>query len=327
MVPKALALYFGMIGVVQAGECNLNLTPGACSVCGDNKCVQNPEVTVSIPPYGPVTCGFIEVFGLSGGITLSDCSALTLLIETECGCGVPADPPPTSSPSPSLSPSDAPTTGPSSSQRPSFSPSPPPTFPTVQPSPSPSASPTGGPTVALPSALPSFRPSNPFPTVQPSPSPSSAPTGGPTVGMPSVFPSLRPSNPFPSPSPTPEPTCKDSSDWTFVDNSGAARGCAWVEWFPYSNAARTEGRCFRKDSSNGLRAYDGCPAACDRCPEVCEDSLIWTYVRNNGKEVKCDWVGQNPYNDARQSSGRCFRKDEEGTRAREACPVACGLCD
>lgn len=71
-----------------SGEgCQLPKSPTGCSVCGDGKCVGNPDAIFSFTDTPDVSCGVLEEAGLSGRIPLDRCPLLLGLIETLCDCG------------------------------------------------------------------------------------------------------------------------------------------------------------------------------------------------------------------------------------------------
>lgn len=54
--------------------------------------------------------------------------------------------------------------------------------------------------------------------------------------------------------------------------------------------------------------------------ELCADSDTW--YKKNKPNQGCSWVGKN----AAKTTKRCKKKGQDGIRASEACPAACGLC-
>lgn len=125
--------------------------------------------------------------------------------------------------------------------------------------------------------------------------------------------------------------CTDSCDWKTSVNANSydvEKGCSWVAQLPYQDDTMQSGRCFR--TSNDLArtpAKDACLVACGRLCTPCEDDALWTFTNENRKEKNCAWVARLPYKNDLEEKGRCFRKgDNDGRRAIEACPVACGTC-
>jgi len=55
------------------------------------------------------------------------------------------------------------------------------------------------------------------------------------------------------------------------------------------------------------------------CNFVCEDDMDWRFVKANGKEVTCNWVGLN-------LQKRCGKRGVDSRRARDACPLTCNEC-
>jgi hypothetical protein len=62
------------------------LPPGGCSICGEGKCVQNPDALFAFPGGPPVRCGDLEQAGLAGGIRPDQCSLLPGTIDEVCDC-------------------------------------------------------------------------------------------------------------------------------------------------------------------------------------------------------------------------------------------------
>ena len=62
------------------------LPPGGCSVCGEGKCVQNPDALFAFPGGPPVRCGTLEQAGLAGGILPDQCALLPGTINEVCNC-------------------------------------------------------------------------------------------------------------------------------------------------------------------------------------------------------------------------------------------------
>ncbi|KAJ1461989.1 glycosyl hydrolase family 7-domain-containing protein [Pelagophyceae sp. CCMP2097] len=135
---------------------------------------------------------------------------------------------------------------------------------------------------------------------------------------PTPRPTLRPPTPRPTPRPTP-----DDDDAGPGDDASPDAVCCW--WSP--NDADMCAPC-----ASASPAGDWCAASAERCgscggtwcgagaPQGCADSATW---RKNGKlDLGCGWVADGP----EPLNKRCDNADLDGTRADEACPVACGTC-
>jgi len=59
---------------------------GGCSVCGDGKCVGNPDAIFEFPGQPAVACKLLETAGLGGAINLGQCVFLPDLINDICEC-------------------------------------------------------------------------------------------------------------------------------------------------------------------------------------------------------------------------------------------------
>ena len=75
-------------------------------------------------------------------------------------------------------------------------------------------------------------------------------------------------------------------------------------------------------------------------PVKCENDAEWTFTLDKGQVRDCTWVAERPYGEdvtnifernnkgkLVSGEGRCNRRGDNGFRARNACPVACGTCD
>ncbi|KAH8073647.1 hypothetical protein JL721_2954 [Aureococcus anophagefferens] len=169
--------------------------------------------------------------------------------------------------------------------------------PTPQPTPRPTPSPTPRPT--------------PSPTPRPTPSPSTSPSPSPTARpkpRTTPRPSPSPTLPFASSAPTlgaEEASCSDSVSWY---RKKSKYDCDWLR-------ERTD-KC-KKKGVDDVRGRDACPVACGECPSECEDSASWYYKKS---KKTCEAF-------VSKKSKNCKKKDEFGTRAKDACKVTCGKCD
>jgi len=165
-------------------------------------------------------------------------------------------------------------------------------------------------------------------TCDENPAPTSTP---PPVPVPTSTPP-----PVPAPTSTPPPvvadddddfddSCEDDDSWhgKFSEN----HNCDWV-------SQNSETRC-NFENSEGVLAIDGCPIACDTCPDDdddddeedddddddstpdCLDDATWRGKKNEAHD--CDFVGQKPGN-------RCSWENADGVEAIDACLVSCGSC-
>ena len=70
--------------------CNCAPVDFTCNVCGGNGtdiAMTIPETNFTVPGAGIlVNCGILEAAGLDGTITPSDCSVISPLVQTQCGC-------------------------------------------------------------------------------------------------------------------------------------------------------------------------------------------------------------------------------------------------
>ena len=55
---------------------------------------------------------------------------------------------------------------------------------------------------------------------------------------------------------------------------------------------------------------------CGNCG--CQDSYTWSYKGKSSKD--CDWVAKKP-------DKYCKKKDKDGTKAKDACRIACETCE
>ena len=146
--------------------------------------------------------------------------------------------------------------------------------------------------------------------------------------------------PRPTPSPTPAPvqqqtssgggsgSCQDDSNWSITTKRGTST-CSWV-------AGKPEKRC-NKTGNNGRKASDACRASCGTCSSSssgggnpppsngnnnsgetgsCSDDSSWKLTTKKGPKT-CSWVAGNP-------GKRCKKTGDNGEKASEACPDACG---
>ena len=102
--------------------------------------------------------------------------------------------------------------------------------------------------------------------------------------------------------------CVDSTSWSFA--GGSDKGCELVSKNP-------DMRCRKRDNA-GVKAHFACPAACGQCEAKCEDDEAWHM--KDFPHRNCEQVARNP-------DMRCRKKGEDGRKARDACPDACGYCD
>ena len=267
---------------------------------------------------------------------------------------------PTSQPSRSQEPSSAPTRGPTSS--PSTSPSLPPTDrPTIGPTTSPSASPTPPRTPepslsAGPSSSPSMQP-----TGTPTGAPTTSPSLSPTVSQsPSV--SLMPTTSSPSSTPTDGYVCQDDPTW-FILFKGKKRNCNFIAQRPknivklcknynaYDGCPETCSVCTPRPTDSPTKTPTMAPTGSptngptlsaqpsvsfvptsgpstspsltpsifnDDSNNECQDDPDWYKKGKPGKT--CDAVAARP-------AKLCTRwVGQDGTKAIDACPLACDNC-
>jgi hypothetical protein len=67
-------------------------------------------------------------------------------------------------------------------------------------------------------------------------------------------------------------------------------------------------------------AAEACPIACGGGGGPCVDDKDWYYIAGYKGPKGCCHVSKKP-------SERCDRKSEDGVKARDACPAACGECE
>merc|ERR1712232_523485 len=92
--------------------------PGGCSICGEGKCITNPDAIFEYPDQPRVSCGSLQEVGYNGVIEMQYCKHFWRLPQIEvCGCAAPTLVP-SASPTESLAPSTSPTV----SQVPTMSP-------------------------------------------------------------------------------------------------------------------------------------------------------------------------------------------------------------
>jgi hypothetical protein len=69
-----------------------------CSVCGEDRCVGNPDVIFAFPGQPSVTCGNLQGAGYAGQIPLTQCPLLPPVIDVLCECRDGPAPVPTPAP-------------------------------------------------------------------------------------------------------------------------------------------------------------------------------------------------------------------------------------
>ena len=108
------------------------------------------------------------------------------------------------------------------------------------------------------------------------------------------------------------------------------------------------------EDDDGTTAGEACPMTCGNCG--CQDSLTWLYKGKSGKDCGRSWRIQHtppiykntilnhfkwhgrprspshpspttPLDWMSKKTSKCSKyKDEDGTKAKNACPVTCGEC-
>jgi poly(3-hydroxybutyrate) depolymerase len=150
--------------------------------------------------------------------------------------------------------------------------------------------------------------------------------GSPPATPSPVPPSPVTSSPVVAPPPPPPTGCENDSGWS--GRFSTAHTCDFIAEDP-------DNRCFF-ENSEGVKASEACPGACDSSCGVstlspsppspvtsspvaspvagCENDPTWSGKFNTAHT--CDYIAENPAN-------RCFYENSEGVLASEACPGAC----
>jgi hypothetical protein len=71
---------------------------GGCSVCGEGKCVSQPDAIVQIGSDTPYTCGDLQQLGYTGKVTSFGCQNFPFLLADVCKCDVTTPGPVTPAP-------------------------------------------------------------------------------------------------------------------------------------------------------------------------------------------------------------------------------------
>lgn len=173
---KAFVFVSCLVPTMVIAECpEVPNTSEACNLCGEGKCVGNPEGVVDFTSFGQgaFPCGDLEVGGLQGAIPASFCGFVQNMAGG-CDCnpfGIGTPTAPVFSPvfAPSITPppnTDAPTSAPTAAPTPAPTTAPtaaPTSEPTPDPTPEPTPDPTLAPTTAFPTRAPTSLPT-PLPT-------------------------------------------------------------------------------------------------------------------------------------------------------------------
>ena len=130
-------------------------------------------------------------------------------------------------------------------------------------------------------------------------------------------------------------TCENDTTWSLTTRNGSVRTCGWV-------SDRPEKRC-NKRGDDDRWASEACVESCKSTGEGCQEEEVelggeevevlteevssggcsndstWTLTNRKGKVQDCNWIARKP-------DKRCGKKGDDGRRASEACPEACGSC-
>ena len=125
--------------------------------------------------------------------------------------------------------------------------------------------------------------------------------------------------------------CSDSTTWLYKGKNG--KSCDYV--------AKKPSKYCDSEDDDGTTAAEACPLTCGNCG--CQDSLTWLYKGKSGKDCGRPWriqhtppitrsptltippIAHQDY--MKKKTSKCSKyKDKDGTKAKEACPIACGEC-
>ncbi|CAH0376898.1 unnamed protein product [Pelagomonas calceolata] len=121
------------------------------------------------------------------------------------------------------------------------------------------------------------------------------------------------------------PACVDAPEdkWTYDGGWKGQLGCAHIR--NSEDKKVRDKRCARV-GKNGATGAEACPKACGLCKGdiVCADDADFRYYAGDKDYVGCPHVAGGT---DKEKEKRCERESDNGVKAKDACPVACGTCE